>query len=641
MNSRGRWSILFGLAAAGSWLGSAAGCSDPGGELECTLTPSASRFGASKLFPDDENHWIIKDPSGNCSAHTDWKGTRVFGGGTPMGGIMATYCAYVWSGVGSPDFTPFMGLARARDLRGITPQTPTPTTVESWAHDTFVHGVALPTGAPALGPRVRVIVADTEQFGSGTAGINKHGALMAALVSEVACQGLVPCSVSVETELALPRRRDPSTNTEVLVSNGGDFGRRSDLVVAIDNALARWRFDSASGGPFPAMLALNLSLAFEKAPTPLPPNETFSADDMVLDALKAFSCHGGAIFAAAGNHGGLGSSQLMLPAAWQNLPGPKAKECAALLNGKSYDFYGTFSKIYTGSHEGNPLLHRPYNPTGTKPTPGFLLHAIGAFDQGGIPITKTREQACPRFGALGLGWSEAGTTSPILTGTSVPTAVVSGFFAAAMAQTTYGSGPGSITNPFIKAHPQTILDALAATSPTRAFGAEGPCEGPWSCDDIPWFGGTPSTMTTQNNPAGFPWLDYGGTVSPVLSIGLKTNCPQIPLCEQKAASAVAVIFPTPNEPPCTRACIVDLSQHTFFINPAMALTNVKLFIDSGTSNAQIVSITTSTQPSLTSGVSYEILLGTNVYFSSASHIYVSALANGATTAVTEQVLLAQ
>src|SRR5262249_24910732 len=158
-------------------------------------------------------------------------------------------------------------------------------------------------------------------------------------------------------------------------------------------------------------------------------HEDFTADDVILDALRAFSCHGGVAFAAAGNHGGQDSWGLMSPADYQDEKEPSDMECAGLLNG-SQDFFKALRDRYSARTSGKSYP-RPYVPPAGKP-PAQLLHAVGGFDRGYWPIMKTRERACPRYGALGLGWSVPGETDLVLTGTSVSTAVVSGFFAAAM-----------------------------------------------------------------------------------------------------------------------------------------------------------------------------------------------------------------
>lgn len=641
MNSRGRWSILFGLAAAGSWLGSAAGCSDPGVAPDCTPPSAAPPVTPRDLFVDDDSHWIVKDPSGVCQSISKWTGARLFGRGSKMGGIMATYCAYAWTGDGTPDLTLLMGLEKARDRRGLMPQTPA--TVESWAHDTFLQGIALPTQAPGAGKRVRVIVADTERFGAVTGGVvgkNLHGALMAALVHDVACPATGPCSVQVQRELALPRRRNPTTHLEEQIDNRGDFGRLSDLVVAIDNSLTRWRADVAGGGQFPPMLALSLSLAFEK-PASVPSDEDFSADDVVLDALKTFSCHGGAIFAAAGNHGGKDSTGLLYPAFWQNDPAPDEAACKALITGPTNGGYAALEMAYSAATDGQALLRRDYYPDGgSKVASSYLLHAIGAFDQGGVPIKKTRENACPRYGALGLGWSVWKMTDLLLTGTSVPTAVVSAFFATAMAQDSFTGLQQSFPSPYLHAHPQTILDEIAKLSPTRPFEANGPCGKAWTCSSIPWIGGsTAAAASAQHDEVGFPRANYrlpfvvdGGQAQ-------DNNCTEEPRCERPGASPVAELFPQPTEIPCTRGCFVDLHQVTFLINPAMKLTDVKLTIDTGV--AHIVDITAAGQ-SLDAGTLYEFKLDPALASAlGGARLSVSALTAANTTSVSEQVLVVQ
>ncbi|MEP7123622.1 MAG: S8/S53 family peptidase [Byssovorax sp.] len=596
------------------------------------------------IFDKDDKHWILIDSAKVCPAAAPWLSRHLFTpslkGALGIDGILGTYCAYEWPATLGPlpDLSALPpGLPRAHDRRAITPQT---NTVEGWAHATFVNGITRPVGlAPALAdPRVRVIVADTEKdTGSGAggaAGSNRHGELMADLVGELSCPPSGPCSVRVETRLALPRVRDPLQNIEATVTNRGDFGHFSDLVGAIDRSLVQWRADLQSGNPFPEVLALSLSVGFEKQDKVLP-GDDFVADGIVLQALRAFSCHGGVIFAAAGNHGGQGSTGLLYPAAWQDKLQPTTAECETLISSNSYI---ALQEAYSAATGGQTPLIRIYHPNGGPETPGFLLHAIGAFDQGGVPIKKTRENACPRYGALGLGWSVDGAGKSLLTGTSVPTAVVSSFFAAAMAQNSFAA----IQNPYLAAHPQTVLDKLAGLSPARSFGASGPCGDPWTCPEIPWIGGPTSEQPSlvQHNQSHFPLNDYAPGAQVDGGVAEDNNCTVEPLCEQKAASAIAALFPQPNDPPCTRGCYVDLTHFTFLINPAMSLTEVKLAIDSASAPRQLVDISAAGQ-TLTTGTPYTFKLATSVTIPSGARLSVSALTGTNNVSVGEQVLLIQ
>jgi hypothetical protein len=609
---------------------------------------------ASDHFDEDNTHWILVDDAKVCPAAAPWLSRHLFTPSTNkalgLDGVLGEYCAYEWPAAAgaTPDLALLpAALPRARDRRATTPQT---NTVESWAHDTFVLGITRPVGlAPAIAdPRVRVIVADTEKDTGGGAGgatgTNRHGELMADLVGELSCPPSGPCAVQVETRLALPRVRDPLHNTENTVTNGGDFGRFSDLVGAIDRSLVQWRSDVQSGNPFPEVLALSLSIGFEKQVS-VPADEAFSADGIVLQALRAFSCHGGAIFAAAGNHGGLGSSDLMYPAFWQDKPQPTATQCKTLISTKSSDSYGALQEAYSAATGGKALVLRSYHPDGgSSAAPGFLLHAIGAFDQGAVPIKKTRENACPRYGALGLGWSVQGPAKLLLTGTSVPTAVVSALFAAAMAQDSFVGFQGqSIQQPFLAEHSQTILDQLAKLSPLQSFGAHGPCGDPWTCPDIPWIGGstsTPLAATVQHEESHFPLTDFAPAGQIDGGVAEDNSCTVEPLCEQKAASAIAVLFPQPNDPPCTRGCYVKLSDFTFLINPATDLTEVKLAIDSEYFPRQLIDISAVGQ-TLATSTPYTFKLDSSVLIPSGARLAVSALARSSNVSVSEQVLLVQ
>lgn len=656
MKARVLCAVFFGLTASGSLLGAGAGCGGgtggtgggggEGGARVCPPPPVAGEPQAGDMFGEDDTHWILIDSAKECPAAAPWLSRHLF---TPsiktvlgLDGVLGKYCAYEWPAAAgaTPDLSLLpAGLPRARDRRAITPQA---NTVEHWAHATFVNGITRPVGlAPALtDPRVRVIVADTEKDtgggAGGAAGTNRHGELMADLVRELSCPPSGPCAVQVETRLALPRVRDPLQNIENTVTNRGDFGRFSDLVGAIDRSLVQWRADLQSGNPFPEVLALSLSVGFEQQDK-VPPGEDFAADGIVLQALRAFSCHGGAIFAAAGNHGGLGSTELLYPARWQDKLQPTTTECKNLISKSSSDTYVALQEAYSTATGGQALFIRTYQPAGgSGAAPGFLIHAIGAFDQGGVPIKKTRENACPRYGALGLGWSVDGAGQSLLTGTSVPTAVVSSFFAAAMAQNSFAG----VQQPYLAEHPQAVLDQLAMLSPTKPFGASGPCGDKWTCPKVPWIGGSISAQPSlvQHDQGHFPLNDYAPGAQVDGGVAEDNNCTQEPLCEQKAASAVAAIFPQPNDPPCTRGCYVDLTRFTFLINPAMSLTEVKLAIDSADAPRQLVDITAAGQ-TLTKGTPYTFKLATSVTIPRGARLSVSGLTGTNNVSVNEQVLL--
>ncbi|MFO0589058.1 MAG: hypothetical protein U0441_16020 [Polyangiaceae bacterium] len=569
---------------------------------ECTPAPMPDSPTAADSFADGDGQWILKDPSGLCAVSGSWQGVRLWKGtvaGAPVGGTMATYCLYTWTDpMNPPDPTTLPAEPKARDRRAITPQS---ATVQGWAREAFLKGLRLPVQAPA-GPdsHVRVVVADTEGDSSGPGvagpmGTNTHGRLMADLVKEIACPAAGSCAVDVETRLALPRVRDAATGRETLVSTGGDFGRISDLTLAVARAVEAYYGEvDLGGGQFPDMLALSLSVGFEAQAAPAA-DEDFSADEVTLNTLRAFSCHGGLSFAAAGNHGGMGSRGLLLPAAFQDQSEPTAAECEALLGDKLPPaLEETYQAQKKGAH-----LRRPYSG-GAAP----IVHGVGGVDQGGLPIKKSRENACPHYAALGLGWSEEGQTSYLLTGSSVPTAVVAGFFAAAAAQE--GASP-----PYSSAHPQAIVDGIGQSSPASVFDEKGPCGGAWQCGDLPWIGGPAGAAPAlQNVEQGFPAAHFESlaTSSESLSSGVGT-CDSLPLCEGAGLSAVSLIFPQPNDIPCVGGCYLRIADIVFQIDPAMRLQDVKLALYFADGTRQIVDLTSSPQTLLSPGTRYDIQLG--------------------------------
>lgn len=664
MKTRGRLSYFWGFVATCLLLG-AAGCDGEcypelgmncpgeggsggaggGGGGPCT-PPEPPKPGPNDTFPEDGRHVIVIDSAGLCTPVGGWHGDRLFKGGIKnkqIGGRMATYCAYVWKDPdASPNFMDLAGLTWMDDPPTITPQTD----VDDWAYDKFLAQFTHPR-APveenALKPRVRVLVLDTEkdtQGGpDGDLGTNRHGELMADLIRALACppSSTETCTVDLQTWLALPRRLLDGVEKEV--TTGGDYGRPSDLAYAVGRALDRWRTEIYGLAMAPQMLVLNLSIGFEKMVSPDQPDDP-SADDLIQDALKAFSCHGGVIFAAAGNHGGEGSTGLLYPAAWQDTPQPEEAECKELLGS---EFYEALINIYGSEHAVggvNAALHRTYLDTSGQPTAGKLLHAVGALDAGGIPITKTREQgevgdACPRYAALGLGWSVSDKTDFLLTGTSVSTAVVSGLFAAAAAQSSFAGEGEPLAFPSLNAHPQAILDRLPGNTDTHRFGVRGPCRKAWVCPGrVPWLGrptGTVAGTTPQNDAADFPWENYLNNGSLTLTTGAAQDhgCTEPPLCQAPAASAVFPIFPQPIDLPCLKGCFVDINHSDLFINPAMNLTHAMLLIEQN-GEKQLFSL-----GDLFQNTSYTIPIQSE--FPIGTRVSISALSSG--MAVSEQVLL--
>lgn len=249
-----------------------------------------------------------------------------------------------------------------------------------------------------------------------------HGYLLGHLIRDVACAGGPPCGVEIATYQAM---RLTSADGAL----GAARGTLPDLADAIMRAVDDW-FPTHHTGAFGG-LVLNLSLAWhpyygggapggmEIAATGDPIDDTvggemtFSWDLVdpaqlppdvaaVYDALGAARCYGAITFAAAGNatSGPSGTDGPLLPAAWDAIPVPRYPDCASI---------------------EAPL---------SAETSHSLVYAVGAVDATGADLATSRPGSRPTFVAYGdhaLVEPDSLTLeeTPIMTGTSVATALVS------------------------------------------------------------------------------------------------------------------------------------------------------------------------------------------------------------------------
>ncbi len=680
MKRLGAWCILSLGVAAGSLTGAGLGCDilgttggaggaggaggdagaggggkgGGGGDDVCQIAPEPDPPGPEDLFPLGDTHWIAIDPTGQCAslpaspATAVWEGRRLFEGSigkvnvVNVGGSLSTYCGYEWV---DPDPADPANVPSAADLALLAPFAPAvdrrvaPQGTLDWVRETFFQNVHWGLKAPAVEePRVRVLVWDTRKYGvpapNGLPGTNSHGHAMADVVQEVACPPSGPCAVQVETEMAMPRIRQDGQAT--LADDRGDFGFTGDLSVAVSRSLQRWRDELASDPPmpFPEALVGSLSLAFE-----IPGGQVTTADKAVLAVLQAAACHGAELFAASGNVAGEGLTGLPYPAAWRAELEPTSAKCDALLG---VDFMAELESTYL-ARTMYPL-RRVYSGMGKA----HLLRAVGGADAGGKILTKSRENACPDLAAQGLGLAVPGESELVFTGSSVPTALVAGIAAAALAQ----DPPEGMDPPYLSAHPQHVLDEIVANSPSLTFKAEGPCGPSWGCGDVPWIGGpAEGAGGPQNTQSSFPWADFDEIqFSPWPEVCTQTLCGQQPTCIRPVVSPVAEIRPQPEVYPCGGGCIVELPSPStgltvnpsFFIRPGMDLRYAKLLFEEGTARVRLD--VTGPNDKLLDGSRYQFsldraaLLGITL---SSARVTFSALTASAGTSVTEQVLIVQ
>lgn len=393
-------------------------------------------------LPDD--HWAlgpacprapviaIVDDGGSCELDGDvppgWRARVMFETGSPgveaLGSAparLARYCSYEWQGEGAPrdahaalraaiDADPHVQVETAApDCHAPEPQgREHQLAVDLATRDAFrldldwVDGQRLEPSASSRAA-VQVAIADTisTELGDRTPGY-VHGLVVAGVIRDIACPDAhTPCAAELRHTMAMPRR-DVHSPPEWTV--GGDRGLRSDVALAIYEAVEVWRQRRLNDPDAPRRLVLNLSLGW--TPDPL---QELAPSQALLDALRFASCQGALIFASAGNDPRRrpGISGPLEPAIFETRAAPSAEECAAL----------GFVPI---SEERDPVF-------GPRERP--LLYAVGGVDGDDRPLLDARPDGRPRLATpaidgIGRGPDDALTRS--LSGSSIAAAVASG-----------------------------------------------------------------------------------------------------------------------------------------------------------------------------------------------------------------------
>ena len=260
----------------------------------------------------------------------------------------------------------------------------------------------------------------------GPRGLSEHGHSLAALAHELVCDGGTDamgegvCAARITTQLALPLvafDRDSAAGTIRNDHQGGYFGTLCDLAVAIDRELQCWEKSGER------RLVLNLSLAFD--------GKLFGGLDedpalwpapvqAIHDMLGLAACRGALVITAAGNRTAGPGADVgpLLPAAWETRPAPSYAECKELLGGEP-----DRSLFLQGGRA--------------------LVYAAGGVQADGAPLATTRQSGTPLrvayadhvavFGEAAMEKMK-GVSIPILTGTSVGSAVISTVAAAVWGQ---------------------------------------------------------------------------------------------------------------------------------------------------------------------------------------------------------------
>jgi len=528
---------------------------------------------------------IAVDPSTMCAAYTDPNGVVAWGGAPlfpgAIKGTLATYCQYEWKIDGKAPDEALLPLQSSDDCTYVTPQTIDP--FAQWAHDQAVASVNQTTTATGTvtrpqaaaasslkgGKHARVVVLDTEPDSDPTnSSLSEHGETLAYLIRDIACASPTNCSVEVKTQLVMPQALQQGTTTPTPAPLGGNVGSLGDVSSGIWAAIASFRGDLQGAaealvdpnkpdkGPaldFPARLILNESFGWAGAGCDNNPSQSTVDVNALFDAMQAAACLGAVHVAAAGNHtGGLSpSAGLMCPARWDQSVAPSQATCEALLGPSTFqalqaDFASVTQVKYGAAYE-------LFDASG--PSTDALV-SVGAVDYGGEAIVMTRPKACPEAVALGVGgvaWDTTVTTPtvpPVLFGTSMSAAVVSGRLAAEWAQ------PGA---PAFVGPTMTGLLMAPARSSTVSFVTGGACTHLQAAAcDVPWISAPTTRGVGLQNPVlaglGGQIAQSGASVVYTIRDDRAPTCGEsIPQCVSETKSGNPLyVWGQPTDPLCLK-----------------------------------------------------------------------------------------
>jgi hypothetical protein len=389
--------------------------------------------------------WVgLRPPSGNpCPGAEGWQSSQLFAlDDTPLPPGLSRFCLYQLPDgvtVTLPRVQQLFALVNAGQLQRVQPDSMA-LSAEGVLEDRtwpslqshFLEQAGQPQIAswPGTQDSVRLAIVDTqptnevapEQFTDyGSA----HGFALTTLARQLLCSGPAGCGAQVTSRLALAFTCfDRLTNLSACRrdAEGGWFGLQSDLALAIRKEVAEWLSDTPPAPPPAAQthLILNLSVGWNSrfgGPGPVSSLPLGAAS--VYAALQYASCHGALVLAAAGNqHGGPSEPEgPMYPAGWETQSAPSQTACQALLQPGAY------------------IPDYAFPPMGQTDNRS-LVYAVGGVRQDGGPIYNARVRGEPTLVAFAdhavtESLADPGKPIPVLTGTSVGTAVVSAAAAAA------------------------------------------------------------------------------------------------------------------------------------------------------------------------------------------------------------------
>lgn len=399
--------------------------------------------------------WIGESVTGTCPPAGDgWTARALFPAGEPVPGALsrpaAPFCAYEWAGDAQPDLCALPDASTSsakaagewldRDCRVVAPVAGLEPVLADFARGRLTETlrrlevpqtnaaplVAQPLagdGGPAPRPPIIAILDTAPPTDSPNPPESAyHGLAVHGVARAVACQLNADACLA---DFVRIQGLQPSADGTAAFAY-----QATGLVQAIEDATAQWRIAKAKSKNMRPGMVLNLSIGWDEAFTwrdgsaPADRRERASAKAVRL-ALRDAACAGVLVFAAAGNPAGgrAASTGPVYPAAWEGTAGPTPAQCDCLAGCETR---AQCAECEAGAGTGEPLVY-----------------AVGAVDDADHELIGAREAGMPRLAAPGYliaaplpdSTNFAITSAdplrlPVMTGTSMSTAIVSAIAAA-------------------------------------------------------------------------------------------------------------------------------------------------------------------------------------------------------------------
>ncbi len=487
---------------------------------------------------------------GPCPGVANWAEAKLFAG-APAGDLQ-NFCEYTYTGPGPltpADLDPHT-TAHNADCDVVFPETAS-SPAEAYAPSlqaAFARAINLADAddlnlpeTESLRSEVFVSVVDTVPSLKPLAPTSTHGLAMAAFVEDIACPlGSAACSVVAEHELGMPRLNDGTLDPD----NGGIRGFQGEL------ARALYRAATATGD----RRVINISAGWE--------TEIFGGHGhanrvparAVTAVLEFARCEGKLPIAASGNRAPTCLDGPIMPAALAQRPAPSAARCAEL------------------------------GATGTVKSPSLhpLVYAVGGIDRHGDPPPSLERSAEPRLVAEARHATSTETGLPPLTGTSIPTAAVSGAAALVWSyapelspdevmEDLYQAGP-SLGRPADFAHEHATSDMVHRLDVCATLervldrtAPEKPLAELWSSLDCTASAASASDFSAEYEGTEDVTKTFGGEVSCEVSCApgfarVASGVPGLP-CPSPPPVTDFYVQPQPLHPPCP-ACTITTDEES-------------------------------------------------------------------------------